>query len=210
MKSYRGINSCTWPSNSLGSRVCLSMICGKKYNLEKATAAATTCWAGDVIHPTSHTYAKMVLRLLDAIAPQEAPRPGGSAQTGGGRSGGGAGDSRKGTFSESESLPRNTSRHSERSRNWAEQMRDQPMSRPGMAPQFYRGSGNAVRGHGGQSGRGGDDRCYQFSGGRRPYNRGWTPRSKRRNWIYGTDGTVPFHWSSDPSEKMKSEIFYFA
>ncbi len=128
----------------------------------------------------SHTYAKMALHLLDAIAPQEAPRPGGSAQAGGGRGGSGGGDSRKRTYSECESLPRNTSRHLERSRNWAEQRRDQPQ--PGTGLQFYRGSGNAFRGHGGHSGRGGgDDRCFQYSGGRRPYNRGWTPRSKRRN-----------------------------
>jgi hypothetical protein len=56
----------------------MELICGKKYNLEKATAAATTCWAGDVIH----TYAKMALHLQDAIAPQEAPRPGGSSRPG--------------------------------------------------------------------------------------------------------------------------------
>jgi hypothetical protein len=35
----------------------MELICGKKYNLEKATVAATTCWAADAIHPTSHTYA---------------------------------------------------------------------------------------------------------------------------------------------------------
>jgi hypothetical protein len=105
----------------------MELICGKKYNLERATAAATTCWAGDVIHPTSHTYAKMALHLLEAIAPQEAPRLGGSAQAwsgcGGGGSGGGGGDgasSRKHTHSECESVPKNTSRHTERSRNWAD------------------------------------------------------------------------------------------
>jgi hypothetical protein len=48
-----------------------------------------TCWAVDVIHPTSHTYAKMALHLLEAIAPQDTPRPSGSAQAGGGRGGGG-------------------------------------------------------------------------------------------------------------------------
>jgi hypothetical protein len=110
----------------------MELICGKKYNLERATAAATTCWAGDVIHPTSHTNAKMALHLLEAIAPQEAPRPGGSAQAGSGRGGGGSGgggggaSNRKRTHSECESVPRNTSRHTERSRNWAEQRRDQP------------------------------------------------------------------------------------
>ncbi len=162
----------------------MELICGKKYNLEKATA--TTCWAGNVIHPTSHTYAKMALHLLDTIAPQEAPRPGGSQQAGGGRSGGGGGNNRKRTYSECKSVPRNTSRHSDRSRNWgAEQRRDQPLH--GTGQQFYRGSGNAfmgLRGHGGQFGRGGgggDDRYHQHSGGRRPYNRGWTPRSKHRN-----------------------------
>jgi hypothetical protein len=164
----------------------MELICGKKYNLERATAAVTTCWAGDVIHPTSHTYAKMALHLLDAIAPHKAPRPGGSAQAGGGPGGGGSGaNNRKRTHSECESMPRNTSRHSERSRNWAEQRRDQPSH--GTGQHFYRGSGNAfmgLRGHGGQFGRGGvggDDRYHQHSGGRRPYNRGWTPRSKRRN-----------------------------
>jgi hypothetical protein len=34
----------------------------------------------------------------------------------------------------------------------------------------------------GRSGGGGDDRSFQYGGGgRRPYNRGWTPRGKRRN-----------------------------
>jgi len=172
----------------------MELICGKKYNLERATAAATTCWAGDVIHPTSHTYAKMALHLLEAIAPQEAPRLGGSAQAwsgcGGGGSGGGGGDgasSRKHTHSECESVPKNTSRHTERSRNWAEQRRDPPSH--GAGQQFYRGAGNAYAGrggHGGQFGQfgrgggGGNDRS-QYSGGRRPYNRGWVPRGKRRS-----------------------------
>jgi hypothetical protein len=131
----------------------------------------------------------MALHLLDAIAPQEAPRPGGSVQAGGGRGGGGGDSSRKRTHSECESVPRNSSRHSERSRNWAEQRRDQPQ--PGTGPQFYRGSGNSSRGHGGYTGKGGgggDDRSFQYSGGRRPYNRGWTTRGKRRNWTNGSDG----------------------
>jgi hypothetical protein len=55
----------------------MELICGKKYNLEKATAAATSCWTADVIHPTSHTYAKMALHLLEAIAPQDTGRPSG-------------------------------------------------------------------------------------------------------------------------------------
>ncbi len=86
----------------------MELIWGKKYNLEKATAAATTCWAADVIHPTSHTYAKMALHLLEAIAPQDTPRPSGSAQAGGGRGGGGS--SRKRRHSECESEQRNFGR----------------------------------------------------------------------------------------------------
>ncbi len=151
----------------------MELICGKKYNLEKAMAAATSCWAADAIHPTSHTYAKMALHLLDAIAPQEAPRLGGSVQAGGG-CGSGSG-SRKRTHSDCESEPRNPSRHTERSRNWAEQRRDLPQ--PGPGQQFYRGSGNPSRGRGGYPGRGGgggDDRSFQYGSGRRPYNRGWT------------------------------------
>jgi hypothetical protein len=65
----------------------MELICGKKYNLERATAAATTCWAGDAVHPTSHTYAKMALHLLEAIAPQEATGLGGSGRGGGGGGG---------------------------------------------------------------------------------------------------------------------------
>jgi hypothetical protein len=172
----------------------MELICGKKYNLERATAAATTCWAGDVIHPTSHTYAKMALHLLEAIAPQEATGLGGSAQAGcgrggGGGSGGGGGGAsgRKRTHSECESVPKNTTRHTERSRNWAEQRRDQPSH--GTGQRFYRGSGNAYvgpSGQGGQTGQfgrggGGGNNRFQASGGRRPYNRGWVPRGKRRN-----------------------------
>jgi hypothetical protein len=160
----------------------MELICGKKYNLEKATAAATTCWAADVIHPTSHTYAKMALHLLDAIAPQEIPRPGGSMQPSRDRSGGGS--IRKRIHSDCESEPRNLSRQTERARNWAEQRRDLPQ----LGPQFYRGSGKPPppppgRGHyTGRGGGGGDDRSFTtYGGGRRPYNRGWALRGKRRN-----------------------------
>jgi hypothetical protein len=155
----------------------MELICGKKYNLEKATAAATTCWAADVIHPTSHTYAKMGLHLLEAIAPQDTPRPSGSAQAGGGR--GSSRSSRKRTHSDCESETRNYGRHGERARNWAEQRRDQPR----LDPHSYRGSNNLPRGRGnffGRSGGGGDDRDFQYGGGGggRPYNRGWAPRGK--------------------------------
>ena len=59
----------------------------------------------------------------------------------------------------------------------------------GAGQQFYRGAGKAYAGpggHGGQFGQfgrgggGGNDRS-QYSGGRRPYNRGWVPRGKRRS-----------------------------
>jgi hypothetical protein len=42
-----------------------------------------------------------------------------------------------------------------------------------------RGRGNFT----GRGGGGGDDRSFQYGGGggRRPYNRGWAPRGKRRN-----------------------------
>jgi hypothetical protein len=167
----------------------MELICGKKYNLERATAAATTCWAGDSVHPTSHTYAKMALHLLEAIAPQEPTGLGGSGRNGGGGGGGGgdAARSRKRTHSDCESLPKNNNRHTERSRNWAEQRRDQPL--PGTGQRFYRGPDNAyasASGQGGPPGQfgrggGGGNNRFQASGGRRPYNRGWVPRGKRRN-----------------------------
>jgi hypothetical protein len=43
----------------------MELICGKKYNLEKATS---TCWASDMIYPTGHTNAKMALHLLKAVS----------------------------------------------------------------------------------------------------------------------------------------------
>jgi hypothetical protein len=163
----------------------MELICGKKYNLERATAAATTCWAGDSVHPTSHTYAKMALHLLEAIAPQEATGLGGSGRGGGG--GGDAARSSKRTHSDCESLPKNNNRHTERSRNWAEQRRDQSL--PGTGQRFYRGPDNAYASASGQGGTpvqfgrggGGGNNRFQASGGRRPYNRGWVPRGKRRN-----------------------------
>ncbi len=100
----------------------MELICGKNYNLEKATSAATSCWTGDVIHPTNHTYAKMALHLLEAIAPQNPAVP---PQAGSSRGGGGGGNSRKRTHSDCDSLSRNSSREGDRSRNWAEQRRDQ-------------------------------------------------------------------------------------
>jgi hypothetical protein len=167
----------------------MELICGKKYNLERATAAATTCWAGDSVHPTSHTYAKMALHLLEAIAPQDPTGPGGPARGGGGGGGGGgdAARNRKRTRSDCDSLPNNSNRHTERSRNWSEQRRDQFL--PGSGQRFYRGPDYAyasASGHGGspiQFGRGGGggNNRFQASGGRRPYNRGWVPRGKRRN-----------------------------
>ncbi len=44
----------------------------------------------------------------------------------------------------------------------------------------------------GRGGGGGDDRSFQYGGGsgRRPYNRGWAPRGKRRNWLIGSAGAV--------------------
>jgi hypothetical protein len=135
-------------ATSVAYQTSIELICGKKYNLEKATAAATTCWAADVIHPTGHTYAKMALLLLDAIAPQESPRPGGSRQHSKDRGGGGG---RMCTYSESESEQWQQNRHTDRARNWAEQRRghyQQPQP-------FYRGSGNHHRGRGQFTGEGG-------------------------------------------------------
>ncbi len=160
----------------------MELICGKKYNLEKVTAAATSCWTADVIHPTSHTYAKMALHLLEAIAPQNTGRP---VQAGGARSGGGAGYGRKCTHSDCESETRNPSRHGERSRNWAEQRRDQARPDPYSYSASHRGMNNRGRGNfPGRNGGGGDDRNSNYSGGGgggRPYNRGWVPRGKRRH-----------------------------
>jgi hypothetical protein len=167
----------------------MELICGKNYNLEKATAAATTCWTADIIHPTSHTYAKMALQLLEAIAPQNTAGP---VQAGSSRGGGGDGNSRKRTHSECESVTRYPGRQGERSRNWAEQRRDQawsdqqyyPAPYPASYLAPYRGPHNPGRGNFyGRSDGGGNDRNSNHSGGSgggRPYKRGRGPRGKRR------------------------------
>jgi hypothetical protein len=158
----------------------MELICGKNYNLEKATVAATSCWTADVIHPTNHSYAKMALNLLEAIAPQNSAGP---VHAGSSRGGGGGGNGRKHTHSECDSVPRNSGRHGERSRTWAEQRRDQARSDQYYYPASYRGN----RGHGNRFGwndGGGDDRTSNYGGGGgggRPYNRGWVPCGKRRN-----------------------------
>ncbi len=165
----------------------MELICGKNYNLEKATAAATSCWTTDVIHPTNHKYAKMALHLLEAIAPQNPAVP---VQAGGSRGGGGGGNSRKRTHSECESVSRFPGRQGDRSRNWAEQRRDQarsdqhyypapyPAPYPATYPAPYRGN------FCGRNDDGGNDRYSNQSGGGgggRPHNRGRGPRGKRRH-----------------------------
>jgi hypothetical protein len=160
----------------------VELICGKKYNLEKATAAATSCWTTDVIHPTSHTYAKMALHLLEAIAPQDSGRPSGPSKAGGARGGGGGGSGRKHTHSDCESETRSYGRQGERSKNWAEQRRDQARPDPYFYPVANRGTNNRDRGNfSGRKGGGGDVRNIQYGGGGggRPYNRGWVPHGKR-------------------------------
>jgi hypothetical protein len=60
---------------------------------------------------------------------------------------------------------------------------------PGSGQRFYRGPDYAYASAGGQGGTpvqfgrggGGGNNRFQASGGRRPYNRGWVPRGKRRN-----------------------------
>ncbi len=160
----------------------MELICGKKYNLEKAAAAATSCWTADVIHPTSHTNAKMALHLLEAIAPQNTARP---VQAGGARGGGGTCYGRKRTHSDCESDARNPGRHGERSRNWAEQRRDQARPDPYSYPASHRGTNSRGRGNFlGRNSGGGDDRYSNYDGGGGgglPYNKGWVPRGKRRH-----------------------------
>jgi hypothetical protein len=169
----------------------MELICGKIYNLEKASAAATICWTVDVIHPTNHTYAKMALLLLEAIAPQNPAAP---AQASSSRGGGGGGNNRKRTHSDSESIPRNTSRQ-DRSRNWAEQRREQaraeqhyyPAPYPAPYPNPYQGPRDRDRDRNNFYGRydgGGYDRYHNTGSGGgddRPQRRGRGPRGKRRH-----------------------------
>jgi hypothetical protein len=55
------------PSSSVNDG--MELICGGGYNLEKAASAAKSAWISDPVHPSGHTYAKMALNLLEAMAP---------------------------------------------------------------------------------------------------------------------------------------------
>jgi hypothetical protein len=59
-------------SNFPGSSVIdgMELMCCPGLNLEKAETAARVAWISDPVHPASgHTYAKMVLNLIEAMAP---------------------------------------------------------------------------------------------------------------------------------------------
>jgi hypothetical protein len=152
----------------------MELICGKKYNLEKATAAATTCWAGDVIHPTAILMQRW--RSTFWTPSPHRRRPGQEAQC-----------KPEGAAVAAAAAANAATASASRCRGTRVATQSGPetgRSKGGTSRSWVRGSGNASRGHGGYPGRGGgggDDRCFQYSGGRRPYNRGWTPRSKRRN-----------------------------
>jgi hypothetical protein len=48
----------------------LELISGVGYNTEKAAAVINSGWAFDPVHLSKHVYAKMVLNLLEKVAPQ--------------------------------------------------------------------------------------------------------------------------------------------
>ncbi len=58
-------------SNFSGNTIIdrMELVCGQGYNLEKAEAAARSAWVSDPVHPSNHSFAKMVLNLLEAMAP---------------------------------------------------------------------------------------------------------------------------------------------
>jgi hypothetical protein len=47
----------------------MELICGAGFNLEKAESAAWVAWITDPVHPSGHSFAKMALNLLEAMAP---------------------------------------------------------------------------------------------------------------------------------------------
>jgi hypothetical protein len=59
----------------------MELVCSQGYNLEKAVAAARSAWVSDPVHPSNHSFAKMALNLLEAMAPS------GILPSGGGSSG---------------------------------------------------------------------------------------------------------------------------
>ncbi len=48
----------------------MELICGAGFNLEKAESAARFTWISDPVHPSGHTFPKMALNLLEAMAPK--------------------------------------------------------------------------------------------------------------------------------------------
>ncbi len=84
------------------------MICGAGYNLEKVEAVASSAWITDPVHPSGHTFAKMVLNLLEAMAPC------GKITKGGGSSG----RKRKHGKTDIDDSTSGSARSKERAQNW--------------------------------------------------------------------------------------------
>jgi hypothetical protein len=155
----------------------MELIFGKKYNLEKATAVATTCWAVDSIYPTNHTYAKMALHLLDAIARMRLLGQEGLCSSTGtamvaataARALTASVSLNRGSTTVKRSVPGTWQNKGETSLSRVRNsIAVQATPPPPQGRVYYTG-----RGVGGSV-----DRSYPtYGGGRRPYNRGWVPRA---------------------------------
>jgi hypothetical protein len=126
------------PGNTIIDR--MELVCGQGYNLEKAVAAARSAWVSDPVHPSNHSFAKMALNLLEAMAPS------GILPRGGGSSG------RKRKRGESEQAANSGGKGSggrSRARNWSDQRRG------GGYQQYYPMHHNQQYHHAAPRGRGG-------------------------------------------------------
>jgi hypothetical protein len=159
-------------SNFRGNTIIdgMELVCGQGYNLKKAEAAARSAWASDPMHPSNHSFAKMVLNLLEAMALS------GILSSGGGSSG------RKRSESEQAANSGGGGKGSggrSRARNWSDPRRGggyqqyyPPMHHNQQYQQQYHHA--APRGRGGQhpGGYGGGYGRGYGSGGGGPCGRG--------------------------------------
>jgi hypothetical protein len=95
----------------------MELICGAGFNLEKAESVARVAWISDSVHPSGHTFAKMALNLLEAMAPS-------------GKIAAPTRKKRKRNNSETGNDSSGRNRSKERARAWSEPRRGSPPPRP--------------------------------------------------------------------------------
>jgi hypothetical protein len=173
-------------SNFQGSTVVdgLELICDPGMNLEKAETAARVAWISDPVHPSGHTFAKMALNLLEAMAPT------GKLATSTGRK-------RKHSDSDAGASSGGGSRSKERPRAWSDPRRGSHHQPTPSHNSGHHDRHSAARGRGNGGGGGGHFQPNFIS-------------CNYRGRRYGGDGGdgVRGGWRGKGKEILKLRVFY--